>query len=396
MNHSRFTKLALLLIAVGALVLAGCGSDGSTGPKGDPGTAPSAEDVAEALLADSDAVDALKGEPGEAGEDADPAEVEVPDADAIAMDVKQTLLDEAIMAEFKSRLGLDKVTPDKPTLMQVLDAATAIFRQAFMIDGPLTVSESADLNTIRTSLNTLLGTQPTAETIEAAFQTVYAIYFPALTDSLLSKATTGYFSMVGPTQTVSMSEVSRAVTAAKMQLTTRLSATGVLLTSMSVETAISAVANLMFGTATSVAKDRFELLANDAAEGVLTGDMPTVKKVVDAVGAVASTSLAAAQRVNATAAMMAYNRLMGTTTTTATPMCPAGQTGTPPNCVTPGAARAARTPRPCSLRLPGTLTPGLAVRPRGCRLTSATTIPTCWRVSRCRRPTALTFSKAPR
>ena len=65
--------MAFAAMFVAGLFLVGCGSDGDSGmmgPAGPPGDAPTAEEVAEALLADDDAVDMLTGPAGDTGADA--------------------------------------------------------------------------------------------------------------------------------------------------------------------------------------------------------------------------------------------------------------------------------------------------------------------------------------
>ena len=77
MTRRNWTIFAAMMIA--ALFLVGCGSDGDrgmAGPAGPPGDAPTAEEVAEALLADDMAVEMLTGPEGEAGEAGAPGDVE--------------------------------------------------------------------------------------------------------------------------------------------------------------------------------------------------------------------------------------------------------------------------------------------------------------------------------
>jgi hypothetical protein len=75
MNERKRNFFKLLSVAFALMLLAllaGCGSNGGSGaagPAGPPGDAPTAEEVAEALLADDDAVDTLTGPTGPATTD---------------------------------------------------------------------------------------------------------------------------------------------------------------------------------------------------------------------------------------------------------------------------------------------------------------------------------------
>ena len=437
MNHFRFTKLALLVIAVGALILAGCGSDGSTGPKGDPGTAPSAEDVAEALLADPDAVDALKGDSGEDGMDADPADSLTPEEAAMA--TYESIFGPAVEDEFEDMLDADPsileirnailalatkygdpnpntiagleanlvnhFAGEAPTEAKALEYLQALRTAGFLsatrerVITMLTASGDAGLATavmadqqatqaeiddvwesvftpaVETQFTAMVGTNPSIARIVSTIRQIATQYGVTDPDALrgLEANAAAYFSGTPPTTSTALmyfqawrargwlpatqaraaavlvaqgGGITAATATATNQITqianyVQATVTAALtnLTLAAVNTAIGNIADDIYGSANSLAKELFIEDAKDAAGAVLRGTAPTAAKVAKAVTDTARATVMKAEEmtagmaatylanVNAAKARMASGGGPG--------QCPAGQTGTPPNCVTP-------------------------------------------------------------